>query len=234
MSPPTSPPILPSAPVPGPPALDAVPTAGEQARYRLILALMVPVFLAAAGNDPDLARRAAINALDECEAVTMAELEAAARAICLDHAAMDSLGRSMAPDLTESQRARYRSQAVALTRTAERARDLLQALRARRLQTAGTRPPPASAAEPPPEPSRLEARLSVPALSDPAPTHVPEPIPWAAELAALPLGLDAMTRANRAMLAEIQSWQAGHGPPQQVPPDAHRSGRNGLPDRRVP
>lgn len=189
------------------------PAAGEQARYALLLTLMIPVFLPAAGNDPEQARQAAIDALDGCEAVSMAELEAAARAICLEHAALDSLGRSMSPGLTDSQRTRYRNQAVTLTRTAARTREMFRQIQARRRHEDGR----------------------VREAEAPAPEPAAEPPLWAAGAAAFPLGMEAMKRASRAMLADVRSWQADDGPPHQVPPDACPFGLNDSPpDRPAP
>jgi len=122
------------------PAAEAVPS---DCISQTILDFMLPFFLAAAGGDADLARAAIFELLDAYNAVTTPELDLAGRIIIFSTAAMDDLRLSMSdPQMSDTKKLRYRSNAVALSRSAEQCRKVLEAMQAKRQ---ATNQPPAPA-----------------------------------------------------------------------------------------
>jgi hypothetical protein len=112
-----------------------------------VLAFLIPLFLKGAGDDPALARRAAIELLESHNAATARELLLAAEIIAFSFATLDNLGKSMAdPDMSISTRLRLRSNANALSRATERSRNNLE--RARKQMPEGTKIPTATPSPP--------------------------------------------------------------------------------------
>lgn len=107
--------------------------------FQTILDFMLPFFLAGAGSDVDLARAAIFELLDAYNATTTQELDLAGRIIIFSTAAMDNLRLSMSDaDMSDAKKLRYRSSAVALSRSAEHCRKVLDALQARPRTDAAT------------------------------------------------------------------------------------------------
>jgi len=111
-----------------------------------LMIVLLPFFLDGADGDGAAARMAILQMIDSYQTASARELHLVGRIIAFGSAAMDSLHRSMAdPDMTEPMRLRYRSNAIALSRSAEMCQKTLDGLRQRRLVT------PAEATPPPPE-----------------------------------------------------------------------------------
>jgi hypothetical protein len=120
-----------------------------------IMDFVLPFFLAGAGGNADVAREAIFELLDSYNAVTMQELDLAGRIIIFSTTAMDNLRLSMTdPEMSDAKKLRYRSNAVALSRSAEQCRVIMDAMQVRR-QSA---------------PARNEsARVSLPAAAERSP-----------------------------------------------------------------
>ncbi len=104
-----------------------------------VLAFLVPLFLGGGDGDQASARDAALELIGSCGATTDRRLLLAAEMIAFSFAALDSLARSMAnPEMAVSTRLRLRSNANALSRSAERSRRMLE--REEPPDTAGDQP----------------------------------------------------------------------------------------------
>nr|WP_294501147.1 hypothetical protein [uncultured Rhodopila sp.] len=181
----------------------------------LIVALLAPLFIEAAGADIALARAAARETIAAYRAQNHASLIIVGRIIAFGLAALGSLSLSMADELTIAMIIRLRSNANALNRSAERCERMLQEARAagmapepgggfdevevraavaaaQRRAAEAVRPPPARP-EPPPA-ARAPASQAEPAQYDPYPGM------WA----------DAMTTVAAEELAAV-----AHLPPEQ-------------------
>jgi hypothetical protein len=100
--------------------------------FRTVLDFMLPFFLAGAGGDVDLARAAILELLDAYAPVTMQELDLASRVIIFGITSMDNLRLSMSdPLMPDTVKLRYRSNAVALSRSAEQCRVTLEGVQAK-------------------------------------------------------------------------------------------------------
>jgi hypothetical protein len=104
--------------------------------FDIVFGLMLPIYLAAAKGDLALARTALCDLIDSYDAVNAAEIELVSRIHTLSHVAMDSMNRSLQPDLSDTKILRYRSSAMAMLRTAEQCRKALEAMQTRRRETA--------------------------------------------------------------------------------------------------
>nr|WP_294513719.1 hypothetical protein [uncultured Rhodopila sp.] len=91
----------------------------DRAVLDTILALLASLFLGAAGDDAEAARRAAKAMLDSYGARTNRELRLAALAIAFSFGALDALSRAAGSDLAVNQVLRLRGNANALNRAAE-------------------------------------------------------------------------------------------------------------------
>ncbi len=163
------------------PAAEAIPS---DCTFQTILDFMLPFFLAGAGGDADFARAAIFELLDAYNAATTPELDLAGRIIIFSTAAMDDLRLSMTdPEMSDAKKLRYRSNAVALSRSAEQCRKVLEAMQAKRQAT--KRPPGAAlsalaqaamtqAVNPQPEAAASPASQPDEPVSQPAPPK-PEP-----------------------------------------------------------
>jgi hypothetical protein len=101
--------------------------------FQSIVGFMLPFFLVGAGGDPDLAHAAIVELIDAYAAATLRELDLVGCIISFNLAAMDDLRRSMSdPDMSDAKVLRYRSNAVALSRSAERCRQTLEVMQAKR------------------------------------------------------------------------------------------------------
>jgi hypothetical protein len=95
-----------------------------------VVGCLIPLFLKGAGDDPALARRAAIQLLESYGVAGGRDLLLAAEVIAFSFATLDNLVRSLAdPDMSIRMRLRLRSNANALSRAAERNRKFLEAAR---------------------------------------------------------------------------------------------------------
>lgn len=112
----------PSQTVTGP----TIPTNPSDILISLIVTLLAPMFLGAAGGDIGFARMAAIETVSAYRARNLADLIAIAQIIGYGLAALGSLSLSMADDLSLSMTLRLRGNANALTRSAERNRRALE------------------------------------------------------------------------------------------------------------
>ena len=92
----------------------------------VVVSLLAPMFMAAAGNQAHLARMAAIEAVNAYRARTSADLIAVAHIVSFGLAAVSALGLAMADNLSLSMTLRLRGNANALSRVAERNRRALK------------------------------------------------------------------------------------------------------------
>ena len=95
----------------------------------LIVTLLAPMFLLASNGDIIFARMAALETLSAYRARDHVDLIAIAQIIACGLAALGSLSLSMTDDISLSMTLRLRGNAVALNRTAEQNRRVLQASR---------------------------------------------------------------------------------------------------------
>jgi hypothetical protein len=92
----------------------------------LIVTLLAPTFLGVTGGDVTLARMAAIHTINDYRARNHADLIAIAQIIAFGLAALGSLSLSMDDGISLSMTLRLRGNAVALNRSAEQNRRVLQ------------------------------------------------------------------------------------------------------------
>jgi hypothetical protein len=114
-----------------------------------VLAFLVPLFLRGADCDQESARQAALRLLDSHGAATDRDLLLAAEIIAFSFTTLDNLSRSMADaDISVSTLLRLRSNANALSRSAQRNRKTLEQVRKIDLQPdqppAPPTPPPSA------------------------------------------------------------------------------------------
>jgi hypothetical protein len=107
-----------------------------------ILAVLAPLFLDAAGNDPEAARHAASDTLASYGPRNDREIRLAALIVAFSFAALDALSRAAEPGLSVSMVLRLRGNANALNRACELSERRLEALRR---QTPGVTALPESA-----------------------------------------------------------------------------------------
>ncbi|WP_158929123.1 hypothetical protein [Acidisphaera sp. S103] len=92
----------------------------------LVVTLLAPTFLGVTAGDLTLARMAAIQTINDYRARNHADLIAIAQIIACGLAALGSLSQSMDDDISLSMTLRLRGNAVALNRSAEQNRRVLQ------------------------------------------------------------------------------------------------------------
>jgi hypothetical protein len=101
--------------------------------FEAICMLLMPFFLAGAGDDPEKARGAVSDLLHTYEPANVQELDLAARVVGFSAVALDNLRLSMAnPTLSDTKVLRYRSSAVSLSRSSEQCRAALKKMRSER------------------------------------------------------------------------------------------------------
>jgi hypothetical protein len=93
----------------------------------LIVALLAPIFLGVTAGDVPLARLAAMETVNDYRARNNIDLVAIAQIIACGLAALGSLSRSMAEEMSLSMTLRLRGNAVSLNRSAEQNRRVLRA-----------------------------------------------------------------------------------------------------------
>jgi hypothetical protein len=149
----------------------STPSATPRVLLDLLSTLLAPLFLAAAGNNPNLARAAALETLAEYQANSGADLLLAAQVIGFSLMSLSTLMESLAETLTPTAASRMQGTANSLSRTADRCRKALEKTR--------REPPPAPPPPPPavslPDPDEVLAdflqrvgRAPAPPLSRPA------------------------------------------------------------------
>ena len=119
-----------------------------------ILTMLAPLFLTSAGDDLDVARHAAASMLASYDVETEAEIRLAAEIASRGFGVLDTLRRSMDPDLSISAVLRLRGSANAQHRSVHQCQQELDRLRTQR-QTGACNPQPA-AAEPVPQATARE------------------------------------------------------------------------------
>jgi hypothetical protein len=123
---------------PGPATGPRLPLFPAEALVTLLVTLMTPMFLSAAGGDLAFARLAAVETLDSFRADTHADLITVAKIIAFGLATLSSLCLSMADDMPVTQILRLRSNANTLDRSEHRNR--LALIASRSLQPATPSP----------------------------------------------------------------------------------------------
>nr|WP_294502730.1 hypothetical protein [uncultured Rhodopila sp.] len=190
----------------------------------LIVALLTPLFIEAAGADIAIARTAARETIAAYRVQNHASLILVGRIIAFGLTALGSLSLSMADELTIAMIIRLRSNANALNRSADRCERMLQETRA-----AGLAPEPgggfdevevraavaaaqrraAEAVRPPPEPR------PAPPIADQAPAPKAEPAPMAKAEPAKHDPYPGMWANAMATVAAEELAAAAHLPPEQ-------------------
>ena len=92
----------------------------------LVVTILAPIFLGVTGGDIGLARMAAVETIDDFRARNHMDLIAVTQLIVNGLAAVDSLSRSMADDLSLSMTLRLRGNAISLNRAVEQNRRALR------------------------------------------------------------------------------------------------------------
>jgi hypothetical protein len=159
-----------------------------QVLINLIVTLLAPMFLAAAGGNFDLARMAAAETIEAYRAETEADLIAIAQIIGFGLAALGSLSLSMEDNLSPSMTLRLRGNANACNRSAQQNRN---ALKDNRQDPPIAAPAPPPEADPDPEFNEAEVLATVASTRQraeqnlarvaPAAAPAPKPAPTAAE-----------------------------------------------------
>ncbi len=195
-------------PATGTPATDCL--------FNTIYGFLMPFFLASAGGNPDVARRAISELVQVYNAASITELDLVGRIIGFSIASLDNLRLSMTPDLPDTKVLRYRSNAVTLSRASDQARKVLEAVQENRPQPCEI-PRPTVAAAPAPKPSQ-PAETPQPA---PSPAATPRPAPPAhAQIAEFPsMDIEAMKRDARIMMNAFSKSAAKTGSAIPIIPD---------------
>jgi hypothetical protein len=124
--------------------------------FHTIIGFVMPFFHAGAGGNPSLAEASIFALIEAYNAATLQELELAGRIIGFSTAAMDDLHRSACdPSMSDAKILRYRSNAVAMNRSAEHCQKTLDLLQAQPRPRAA---PVAKAAAPRPSPPPTTAK----------------------------------------------------------------------------
>ncbi|PPQ40838.1 hypothetical protein [Rhodopila globiformis] len=168
--------------------------------FDTILGFLLPFFLLGAHGDRALATAAIRDLIQAYHVSTVTELDLAGRIVGFSVVAMDNLRLSMRPDLSDSLVLRYRCNAVTLSRSADQAQAMLEALQAGCPVHRDVPRPSVAPAPPAPKP-REAARPPVAAAATKPPAATAATKPPAAGIAALPQDIEAMQREARAMLA---------------------------------
>ena len=133
----------PKAPSPAPPAF----LRPSDLLLNLVVSIVAPIFLRGTGGDADLARMAAIEALNTYRVRNFAELIAIAQIIAYGLAALDSLTLSFGEDLPLSMVLRLRGNSNALNRSAEQNRRAMRIDAQPQDVDVGAQPEPAAVPE---------------------------------------------------------------------------------------
>ncbi|MDR3529335.1 MAG: hypothetical protein P4L90_02080 [Rhodopila sp.] len=110
--------------------------------FDTIVAYLMPFYLAGAKGDTKLARNTILELVRVYRTATPAEIELAGRIMGLSAAAADSLRLSMRPNLSDTMILRYRNNALALNRAAEKCQAALEAMQEGRQQSQPPAPEP--------------------------------------------------------------------------------------------
>jgi hypothetical protein len=121
-----------------------------------ICGFLLPFFLSAAGGNTATAQAAILELIDAYNARTITELDLVGRIVGFGIVAMDNLRLSMTQDMSDTKVLRYRSNAVALSRAAEQARQILHALQEKQETTLNIPRPAVAAAPAPVTPPKLQ------------------------------------------------------------------------------
>jgi hypothetical protein len=198
----------------------AIPLSSGQMLINLIVTLLAPMFLTAAGGDIVYARMAAAETLEAYRPQTLADLINIAQVIAFGLAAIGSLSQSMEDNISLSMTLRLRSNANACNRSAEKNR--------RALENSRAEPGFAQSLKPNPENEHNEAELVAavaetrqrtaehlaqfstpqPAAAPAADTVSPEEKQYQATWAASAAEIAAETTANLANLPPAERWAA--------------------------
>src|SRR3954454_17071271 len=100
--------------------------------FDTLLGFLLPFFLAGAGGSQQVASAAIRELIQAYNASSVTELDLAGRIVGFSVVSMDNLLLSMKPGLSDSLVLRYRCNAVTLSRSADQARTMLEALQAGR------------------------------------------------------------------------------------------------------
>jgi hypothetical protein len=170
--------------------------------FQTIIGFVMPFFHAGAGGDPNLAQAAIFALIEAYNAATLQELDLVGRIISFSTAAMDDLHRSASdPTMSDTKILRYRSNAVALNRSAEHCRKTLDLLQASPVQTPRPRPAPiAEAVIQPPKRAAEPAATRTVSLKAPA-------------------EIETMKLDARAMIQSLHAQTGSHAAAQPFVPD---------------
>ena len=164
--------------------------------YATICGFLLPFFLLAAGGNLDAARAAVLELIDAHHPGSPTELDLVGRLIGFSTAALDNLRLSMGDGLSDTKVLRYRSNAVSLSRAAEQARKILQALQENRENTIKIPRPAVVAA---PNPATPAPKPDLPRLAAPVGPVTPG-VPA--------MDIEAMKRDARIMMAAFSKHGA--------------------------
>jgi hypothetical protein len=172
--------------------------------FEHILGFMLPFFITCAAGDAGLAREAIRELADAYDAATLTELEIVGRILGFSTVAMDNLRLSMAPEMSDTKRLRYRSNAVALSRAGEQCRKILEVIQGKRR--------PADKPVEVPRPKIVPAPQARTERPHPQPASATEPPVVVGGVPLFPTDLEAMRQGARVMLAGFSEGSSGRGP----------------------
>jgi hypothetical protein len=174
--------------------------------FEHILGFMLPFFITCAAGDADLAREAIRELAEAYDAATVTELELVGRILGFSTVAMDNLRLSMTPEMSDTKRLRYRSNAVALSRAGEQCRKILEVMQGKRKPAEKPMAVPRPKIEPAPEVRSEQPRTQPAAGSAPEKPVVVGGVPM------FPTDVESMRQGARVMLAGFSEGHSGPAP----------------------
>lgn len=140
----------------------------------LIVRELIQVFLPSSGNNPVVARSAAVKAINSFTFHSYGELISVVQIIALGMASIRALGLSMTDDASVEMLGRFQSNAVAMIKSEQTVRRILRTPQKEQRRT--DPPQPKSQPEPTPEPTP-EAVAPTPPQPEPRPQAAEKPSP---------------------------------------------------------
>jgi hypothetical protein len=192
--------------------------------YATICGFLLPFFLTAAGGNLETAHAAILELIDAYNPATPVQLDLVGRVIGFSTAAMDNLRLSMGDGLSDTKVLQYRSNAVSLSRAAEQARQILQAIQTEceSIRPISLPPVPRPCVAATPNPAASAAKLELPYF---AATAVP---PSAGTANLLSANIEAMKHDARVMLAAFSKHGAQASTAITAMPDPNASAKSGA------
>jgi hypothetical protein len=224
--------------LPGPLVGPGIPLRSSDILIHLIVTMLTPMFLSAAGGDLNYARMAAAETVETYCGSTLGSLIVIAKIIAFGLAALGSLGLSMEDNLPIETILRLRADAASSDRAEHRNHRLLKQTQTEPRRAPISPPPPVPAADPDPGPDEAAliaavaetqkrtakhlARVSAPAPQPAPPPAVATPAPAVPATAPLVLAAPSIATAKPATAPDAtvpaQTTQSPAAAPAPAPP----------------